>query len=277
MKNHRQRQVEGSDEERGVRKRFREKGIYILPNLFTTANLFCGFYAIVAAFNADYVTASMVVLLAMVFDTLDGKVARLTHSTSRFGVEYDSLSDLVSFGVAPGVLIYLWALNGYGKLGWLAVFLFVACGAMRLARFNVQSVTTESKYFVGLPIPAAAGTLVATIIFDHHILGMGKEVRPLVILVLTYILAYLMVSNIRYRSIKEFNLRERKPLSFLVGAVLVLLVFVAAPQIMFFLFFVLYALSGIVEQFLLPLLRPRPALSRKAVKAGANQESDTTE
>jgi len=252
-----------------MKNRYRGKGIYLLPNLFTTANLFCGFYAIVAAFNADYITASIAVLIAMVFDVLDGKVARLTHATSRFGVEYDSLSDMVSFGVAPGVLIYLWALNGYGKLGWLAVFLFVACGAMRLARFNVQAATVESKYFVGLPIPAAAGAVVTTIIFDHHILGMGKEVRPMVILLLTYVLAYLMVSGIRYRSIKEFNLRERKPFSFLVGAILVLLVFVAEPQIMLFAFFALYALSGLVEQFLFPLFKPLGA--RKTGKTGAEE------
>jgi CDP-diacylglycerol--serine O-phosphatidyltransferase len=256
-----------------MRPEYKNRGIYILPNLFTTANLFCGFYAIVAAFNADYITASMVVLIAMVFDTLDGKVARLTHSMSKFGAEYDSLADMVSFGVAPGVLIYLWALNGYGKLGWLAVFLFVVCGAMRLARFNVQSATVESKYFVGLPIPAAAGAIVTTIIFDHHILEMGKEVRPLVILVLTYFLAYLMVSGIRYRSMKEFNLRERKPFSFLVGAVLVLLVFVAEPQIMLFLFFLLYTLSGMVEEFGAPLVKRLWTPRKAAVKPGPNQNS----
>jgi CDP-diacylglycerol--serine O-phosphatidyltransferase len=239
-----------------MKKRYRGKGIYILPNLFTTGNLFCGFYAIVAAFNADYIAAAIAVLIAMVFDVLDGKVARLTHSISRFGMEYDSLADMVSFGVAPGLLIYLWALNGYGKLGWLAVFLFVVCGAMRLARYNIQSGVSDSRYFVGLPIPAAAGVIVTTVIFDHHILGMGKEVRPVVILFLTYVLAYLMVSSIRYRSVKDLNLRERKPFSFLVASILVLLVFVAEPQIMLFLFFLLYMLSGPGQRFLYPLVRP---------------------
>lgn len=256
-----------------MKRPYQGKGIYILPNLFTTANLFCGFYAIVSSFNADYLTASIAVLIAMVFDVLDGKVARMAHATSKFGVEYDSLADMVSFGVAPGILIYLWALNSYGKLGWLAVFLFVVCGAMRLARFNVQAATVESKHFTGLPIPAAAGVIVTTIIFDSHILGMGKEVRPLVILIVTYSLAYLMVCGIRYRSIKEFNLRERKPFSFLIGAVLILLVFVAEPQIMLFLFFLVYALSGIIEQIFAPLMKPLWGQKKVMAKPGSGGDA----
>src|SRR3989338_8735511 len=125
--------------------------VFILPSLFTSANLFCGFYSIISVMKSDYTTAAITILLAMLFDAFDGKIARLTNSASRFGVEYDSLADLVSFGVAPGLLIYTWALNGYGKLGWLAVFLFVVCG-MRLARFNTQAGNVESKHFTGLPI-----------------------------------------------------------------------------------------------------------------------------
>lgn len=229
-------------------------GVFIFPSLLTTANLFSGFYSIIAVLKSDYTTAAAAVLVAMLFDAFDGKIARLTNSTSRFGVEYDSLADLVSFGVAPGLLIYTWALNDYGKIGWLAVFLFIACGAMRLARFNTQASSAGNKYFIGLPIPAAAGLIATTVIFDHHILGMGKEVRPVVILLMTYILAYLMVSTIHYRSFKEIHLGERRPLSALVAAVLILIVIVAEPQIMLFVLFSIYASSGVIERFFMPVL-----------------------
>ncbi len=239
-------------------------GIFIIPALLTTTNLFCGFYSIIAVSKSDYMTAAVAILIAMLFDAFDGKIARLTNSTSRFGVEYDSLSDLISFGIAPGLLIYSWALNGYGKIGWLAVFLYVACGAMRLARFNTQASGTGLKHFTGLPIPAAAGLIATTVIFDHHILQMGKEVRPVVILVITYILAYLMVSTIPYRSFKETHMAERKPLSSLIAAVLILIVIVAEPQIMLFVLFAFYASSGVIERFFAPLLL---AIRRRHIKS----------
>jgi len=234
--------------------------VFIIPSLLTTANLFCGFYSIIAVLKSDYNTSAMAILVAMLFDTFDGKVARLTNATSRFGIEYDSLADLVSFGVAPGLLIYTWALNGYGKIGWLAVFLFVASGAMRLARFNTQATGMAGKYFTGLPIPAAAGLIATTVIFDNHILEMGKEVRPVVILVMTYILAYLMVSTIHYRSFKDIHIGERKPLSSLIAAVLLLIVIVAEPQIMLFIIFSLYASSGPMEKIVVPVFQ---AMHRK--------------
>lgn len=230
-------------------------GVFIIPSLLTIANLFCGFYAIIGIQKSDYTLAAAAILLGMLFDSFDGKVARLTNTTSRFGVELDSLSDLVSFGVAPGLLIYSWALNGYGKLGWLAVFLFVACGAIRLARFNTQATSSASKYFTGLPIPAAAGLIATTVIFDSHILEMGTEVRPIVMLVMTYILAYLMVSTIGYRSFKDGHLGEKKPISALIAAVLVLIIIIAQPQIMLFIIFALYALLGPAERFFVPVIR----------------------
>ena len=243
-------------------------GVFIIPSLLTAANLFCGFYSIVSVLNSDYITAAIAILVAMLFDGFDGKIARLTNSTSRFGVEFDSLSDLVSFGVAPGLLIYTWALNGYGKIGWLAVFLFVVCGAMRLARFNVQTSVSDNKFFMGLPIPAAAGLVATTVIFDNHILEMGKEVRPIVVLVMTYLLAYLMVSTIKYRSFKDVHLGERQPLSALVAAVLLLIVIVAQPQIMLFLLCVLYASSGPVERLFVPVRR---LVKRKAHEPGVHK------
>ena len=144
------------------------RGTYIWPNLFTTANLFSGFFGIVNSINGDFELAAIAVLASCVFDILDGKVARLTGGTSRFGVEYDSLADLVAFGVGPGLLMYLMALKPYGRVGWLAAFVFMACGALRLARFNVQVETTSKKYFVGLPIPGGASMIAATVLFLSH-------------------------------------------------------------------------------------------------------------
>lgn len=229
-------------------------GVFIIPSLLTTANLYCGFYAIMGIQKSNYTMAAVAIIIGMLFDSLDGKVARLTNSSSRFGVELDSLADLVTFGVAPGLLIYSWALNGYGKIGWLAVFLFVACGAIRLARFNTQASGSANKFFTGLAIPAAAGVIAMTVILDDHILEMGKEVRPIVMLVMTYVLAYLMVSTIRYRSFKDVHLGEKKPLSALIAAVLLLIIIIAEPQIMLFALFALYAVSGPAEKFIIPVI-----------------------
>jgi CDP-diacylglycerol---serine O-phosphatidyltransferase len=219
------------------------KGVYILPNLFTTGCLFSGFYGIVATMNGDYFLAAWFILVASIFDALDGKVARLTGTTSKFGVEYDSLADLVAFGVAPGLLMYAWALKPFGKLGWLAAFLYVVCGALRLARFNVQVTTVESKRFVGLPIPAAASMVASCVLFLHHIGGPGT-VRKVSVLVLIYVLAALMVSNFRYYSFKDPELLKRQPFGVLVAAIFIIIVIVAQPYIMFFALFVLYTISG---------------------------------
>ncbi|HIE64519.1 MAG: CDP-diacylglycerol--serine O-phosphatidyltransferase [Nitrospira sp.] len=236
-------------------RELRKKGIYLIPNLFTSGNLFCGVFAIISVFNGHFSTAATAILIATVFDMLDGKLARLTNTTSRFGLEYDSLSDLVSFGVAPALLAYSWGLQSYGRLGWVAVFLFIVCGALRLARFNVQVSGPESKGFIGLPIPAAATLVATTITLDGYILDFGKEVRPVLMLGVIYVLAFLMVSNIRYRSFKDLNLRDRKPFGALVGLVLILLVLVTAPQVMLFSAIFLYVLSGITERPLIALYR----------------------
>ncbi len=160
-------------------------------------------------------------------------------------------------------MIYSWALSAYGRIGWVAAFLFIVCGALRLARYNVQSMGRENRDFVGLPIPAAASMIATTVLLDHHILRLGKEVKPILILVITYLLAFLMVSNIRYRSFKNFPFRDRKPFHFLVSTVLVLVLFLAAPQPMLFAVFALYVLSGLVE-------RPVVALAHRAWKKPAS-------
>jgi CDP-diacylglycerol--serine O-phosphatidyltransferase len=225
------------------------RGIYILPNLFTTGNLFCGFWAIISVFEEKFFYAAVAILLACVFDILDGKVARLSGATSKFGVQYDSLADLVSFGIAPAVLAFSWALRPYGRFGWLAAFLFVVCGALRLARFNVQSTSGEIKYFKGLPIPAAASMIAMTILLYLRLIETGW-VKDIVILVMIYVLAFLMVSNIRYFSFKELDLARRKPFSLFIFVILSMIVIIMEPTLMLFGFVLLYVFSGPVNMLL---------------------------
>jgi CDP-diacylglycerol--serine O-phosphatidyltransferase len=220
-----------------------EKGIYIFPNLFTTGNLFCGFWSIISVFQEKYFYGAMAILLAGVFDVLDGKVARLTGSGSKFGIQYDSLADLVSFGIAPAVLAFNWALRPYGRFGWFAAFLFVVCGALRLARFNVMAASGDTKYFKGLPIPAAASMVSLVILLYLRLIETGW-IKDIVVLVAIYILAFLMVSNIRYSSFKELNLAKRKPFSLFIFVVLTMIVIVMEPVVVLFVFVLLYICSG---------------------------------
>lgn len=239
----------------------RKRGVYLIPNLLTTGNLFSGLFAIMETFNANYVAAAIAILVAMVFDMLDGKSARLMNSTSQFGLEYDSLADVVSFGVAPGLLIYSWALSSHGMAGSAVMFAFVACGALRLARYNVMTTTSESKYFTGLPIPAAAGVVATLVVFDHHIVRMGAEVKPLIILIMTLALAFLMVSTVKYRSFKDVRFRDGRHFNYLVWVILVLMLVVAWPQVMLFAVAAGYALLGPIEKLVTVLAKAagRPA------------------
>jgi CDP-diacylglycerol--serine O-phosphatidyltransferase len=220
-----------------------KRGIYLLPNLLTTANLFCGFYGIIAAINYDFRTAAIAILVSCLFDILDGKVARLTGSISRFGVEYDSLADLVAFGVAPALLVYLWALKPFGRLGWAAAFLFVACGALRLARFNVQADSVSTKHFVGLPIPGAAAMVATTVLFFYR-MGESGPTEHFLLLAMTYLLGFLMVSSIPYHSFKEFDKLQRMRFRTLFLMILLLSVIAARPTIMLFTLGLVYTSSG---------------------------------
>jgi CDP-diacylglycerol--serine O-phosphatidyltransferase len=211
--------------------------------MFTLASLFCGFYAIISAFNSDFKTAGIAILVAAIFDALDGRVARMTHSTSQFGAELDSLCDMVSFGVSPAVLAYLWALHPYGRYGWLAAFLYVAMTSLRLARFNSQDIKSESKNFVGLPCPAAAAMISAAVLFSRF-LGVTGEVRHISLLLLVYILSYLMVSTHTYYSFKELPPFKIKRFQVLVAFLLLFILVAAEPQIMIFSLFLLYLASG---------------------------------
>lgn len=236
------------------------RGVYVLPSLITTAGLFAGFYAIIASMRGDFLHAAIAIMAANVFDVLDGRVARVTKSTSQFGVEYDSLSDLVAFGVAPGILVYRWALEPWGSWGWLAASLYVTCGALRLARFNVQYDNVEKRHFIGLPIPAAAEMIASTVLLYYFFGGEGAAHKRLVLLLVVYALAGLMVSNIRYFSFKELHIHRRQPFWVLVSVIILLNLLIAEPQLFLFSGFFLYAASGPIRSLLLwaGLWRRRP-------------------
>lgn len=218
--------------------------VYILPNLVTIGNLFCGFYSILATFKADYKVAAIAIVIAAVFDQLDGRLARLTRATSKFGAELDSLCDAVSFGMAPALLLHQWALLPFGRLGYMACFLYAACGVLRLARFNVQVGVVEKNYFQGLPIPMAAG-IVASAFLAFEDLGWTGEGHPL-LLAMTMLLAVVMVSNFRYRSFKDLDLKQRLPFRYLLLGLLVLFFVALRPEVMLFILFLSYATLGAI-------------------------------
>lgn len=248
--------MDSEDEAPNARGR-RRKGIYLLPNLFTTATLFGGFFAIVAALSGNYSQAAVAILIAMIADALDGRIARLTNTTSDFGKEYDSLCDMVAFGVATGVLIYAFSLSYLsdyrwlgGKLGWVIAFAFVACTALRLARFNVlTNISGGSGDFFGLPSPAAAAVLVFYVWTAHSWDLSGETLLP-VSAVLTLAIALLMVSSVRYPSFKKFNLNARvRFVSFAAVVGALALIMIDPPRILF-LAFLAYAMSGPVMAIL---------------------------
>jgi CDP-diacylglycerol--serine O-phosphatidyltransferase len=232
------------------------KGVFLLPNALTTGALFAGFYSIISGINGHYIAAAVAVVVAGLLDGLDGRVARLTNTQSEFGVQYDSLSDLISFGLAPALLAFNWSLSSLrelgpaaGKLGWLAAFLFVACAALRLARFNTQAASADKSYFQGLASPAAAGTLVATIWFFADQGIPGDEVRW-IIWFETVVLGLLMFSRIRYFSGKSWPKGDRIPTGFLFLVVLVFVLLAIDPPTVMMLIGIIYVGSGLVVTLL---------------------------
>lgn len=224
-----------------------KKGIYLLPNLCTTANLFCGFYSVIGSLKGEFVVAAWAILLAGVFDFLDGRIARLTHAHSEFGIEYDSLVDLASFGLAPGVLVYTWALQEFDRMGWLAAFLFFACGALRLARFNVQIDNVEKQYFQGLPIPVAAYVIATYVIFYDYIYSI-PPLKSYFALVVTVLLSLLMVSTLRYHSFKEVDFKGRWSFFILVIVVGGIFLIATEPKVTMLFAVLAYVATGIVEE-----------------------------
>ncbi|MCW8959287.1 MAG: CDP-diacylglycerol--serine O-phosphatidyltransferase, partial [Gammaproteobacteria bacterium] len=211
----------------------RRRGIYLLPNLFTTAALFAGFYAIVAAMGGQFEAAAVAIFIAMVLDGLDGRVARMTNTQSEFGAEYDSLADMISFGLAPALVMYEWSLHSMGKLGWLAAFIYTAGAALRLARFNTQIGIADKRFFQGLASPAAAAVVVGMVWVGHDYEVAGSRLAWLALLV-TVATGILMVSNARYYSFKDLDLKGRVPFFFLLVVVLIfVLISIDPPQVLF--------------------------------------------
>lgn len=261
----------GRRETRGLRRLSRERlrrGLFVLPTLFTVGNLFCGYLSIWGSIRGTFETAAYLIIVAAVLDALDGRIARLTNSASEFGEEYDSLADLVSFGVAPAVLAYSWGLSDFSRLGWLVSFLFVVCGSMRLARFNIQTHIVDKKYFIGLPIPAAAATVSALVLATPE--PLVDRVWMAGFLGLTFILSYLMISTIRYRSFKDLDLKRRRPAWILPAIAVVFAVIAFRPTLSLLALTLVFSASGPVARLFGLFRRKRPESEggRRETKGG---------
>lgn len=245
-----------------------DKGIYLLPNLMTTAALFAGFYSVIAGMNGEFETGAIAIFVAMVLDGLDGRVARMTNSCSNFGAEYDSLSDMISFGLAPALLMYQWVLQDFGKLGWLIAFIFTVGAALRLARFNTQIGVADKGYFQGLPSPAAAAVLAGFVwMVESNQIQTGAE--AFIALFLTLASGVLMVSNLRFNSFKEIDLKGKVPFVTLLAFILVILVVTLRPAIILFLILFAYMASGPVMTLI--QLQKTKKIRRKARAEGKEE------
>jgi CDP-diacylglycerol--serine O-phosphatidyltransferase len=226
------------------RRRFR-RGVYLLPSMFTMANMFCGYACIVYSMRGEFATAAPFIGLAIVLDMLDGRIARMTGSTSAFGIEFDSLADVISFGVAPAIMAFAWGLQPLGRIGWAAGFLFVAAAAVRLARFNIQAGSQDKRYFVGMPSPAAAGVPAATVY--AYPFGLQSDIEALPVLAMVIVPALLMVSTFRFRSFKTFDLQTRRSYPVLLLVALGLALLAAQPEIVLVVLAYGYLASAFVE------------------------------
>ena len=225
-----------------------KKGIHILPSLFTTGNVFCGFYAFVAVLNEDYYYAAWAIVIGMIFDVLDGRIARLTKTTSAFGEQYDSLADIITFGMAPAFLAYSWVLKPFGRLGWMAAFLFLLCAALRLARFNVTKPEVRSVHFIGLPSPASA-VVIASIVIAFEDL-FASRMNPFIMVMVVYTLAFLMVSNIKYPAFKRFDFKKRVAFSRFLFVILFIYMLATIPRVALFILGISYAVIGPIGLYL---------------------------
>ncbi len=231
-------------------RKVRRRGVYLLPNLFTTGALFSGFYAIIAATNGAFEPAAIAIFVSMIFDGLDGRVARMTNTQSEFGAQYDSLSDCISFGVAPALVAYSWALHGLGKIGWMVAFIYAACAALRLARFNVQIESADKRYFTGLPSPSAAALVAGMVWLGTSIdFDRSSSMTAIIASLVTAFAAVMMVSNVKYNSFKELDVKGRVPFFVILVIVLAIAVIQTYPEGVLWAIFLVYALSGPLNIF----------------------------
>lgn len=221
----------------------RPRGIYLLPNLFTISSIFAGFFSMVSALKGNYDIAAIAIFIAMIMDSLDGKVARLTNTMTAFGAEFDSMADMVSFAVAPAFLAYTWSLSELGKLGWIAAFIYTVTVALRLARFNTQVDSTAKRYFQGIPCPAAAA-IISSIVWLCYDLDLANKTATLVLAITMIIVGILMVSNIRYRSFKDAELKDHVRFVVILLTVLIIALVSIDPAKVLFVIFTGYAISG---------------------------------
>lgn len=248
----------------------RRSGIYLLPNLFTTGALFAGFYGIVAAINSRFEAAAIAIVVAMVLDGMDGRIARMTNTQSDFGAQYDSLSDMASFGLAPALVIYEWSLFELGKLGWLAAFMFSAAAALRLARFNTQVGNADKRFFQGLPSPLAAGLIATAVWFGESFGWRVSPAVPLLSIAVTIIAALLMVSNVRYYSFKDLDLRGRVPFVAVLAIVMVFVLVSLEPSSVLLILFAGYTVSGVCETW---WLRRKRKAERRSAKDSEREQA----
>ena len=227
------------------------RGIYLLPNLLTTGALFSGFYSIVAAMNQQFESAAIAIFIAMILDGMDGRIARLTNTQSAFGMQYDSLSDMISFGLAPSLVIYKWALFSMGKLGWLAAFVYTVCACLRLARFNTQATSVDKRFFQGLPSPGAAAVIGGLVWSGTNHSFYNVPTIQFMCFLITVVMGLLMVSNIRYHSFKEFDLKNRIPFVTFLIIVPVFFLIAVETALVLFLLAMIYAVSGPVMTLIL--------------------------
>lgn len=268
-----QKELDQKEPEKNHRELVLSRGIYLLPNILTIGSLFAGFYAIVSAFKGSYEFAAISIFVAMLLDGLDGRVARMTNTMSSFGAELDSLTDMVSFGVAPALVIYCWSLTNLGKLGWLAAFIYAVAVALRLARFNTQIGKGDKKYFQGLSCTASAG-VIAGVIWVGQDLTLAPRALSIILALLTVTLGALMVSNIRYRSFKDIDFKNHVPFVVILFIVLAIVLISIDPAEALFAIFFLYALSGPIETIW--GLRQRRKLRRQLLMKKPQQFEEKT-
>lgn len=260
-------------EERTQSKKAVHKGVYILPNLFTVGSIFAAFLGLIQAHQGNFHLCAIAILISALLDGMDGKIARLTGSSSDFGVQMDSLADAIAFGLTPAFMVYLWQLHNFNRLGIAIAFFFATCGVLRLARFNLMaSAPSSKKFFTGLPIPAAGCALACLVLFNHYMPDKLLTLMPGFTLVLTFLLGLLMVSRVRYFAFKDFSGLKARPFTLMVVSLFLFVLIIINPRVMGFLYFLAYLLSGPIYTLCFFKRKPLPKAASSTVEAKTQDE-----